>query len=102
MRHITISSLNKIDILKINKILRCFVQQITLVGDLKNGRTVHSLAKLLMLYKVNVRYVPVPGLEMPTDIVELLRKRGIKQVGAKSLITLSATGGKLVQNKVTY
>ena len=25
-------------------------QQITLVGDLKNGRTVHSLAKLLTLY----------------------------------------------------
>ncbi|KAK6990467.1 CAD protein [Biomphalaria glabrata] len=58
---------------------------ITLVGDLKNGRTVHSLAKLLMLYKVNVRYVPVPGLEMPTDIVELLRKRGIKQESFQSL-----------------
>lgn len=27
------------------------LKQITLVGDLKNGRTVHSLAKLLTLYR---------------------------------------------------
>jgi hypothetical protein len=34
---------------------------VTMVGDLKNGRTVHSLAKLLALYKVKVNYVS-PGL----------------------------------------
>ncbi|XP_059141957.1 CAD protein-like isoform X2 [Physella acuta] len=52
---------------------------ITLAGDLKNGRTVHSLARLLTLYKVNLRYVGVPGLEMPKDILELVTKRGISQ-----------------------
>ena len=30
---------------------------ITLVGDLKNGRTVHSLAKLLCMYNVSLRLV---------------------------------------------
>ncbi|CAL1543202.1 unnamed protein product [Lymnaea stagnalis] len=52
---------------------------ITLVGDLKNGRTVHSLARLLTLYNVNLRYVPAPGLEMPTEILDLVSKRKIKQ-----------------------
>lgn len=33
---------------------------ITMVGDLKHGRTVHSLAKLLGLYRVTLNYVS-PG-----------------------------------------
>ena len=34
------------------------------MGDLKHGRTVHSLAKLLSKYNVSLRYVSPPGLEM--------------------------------------
>ena len=34
---------------------------VTMVGDLKNGRTVHSLAKLLAHYNVQLNYVS-PGL----------------------------------------
>ena len=30
---------------------------ITMVGDLKHGRTVHSLAKLLTMYNVTLRYL---------------------------------------------
>lgn len=33
---------------------------VTMVGDLKNGRTVHSLSKLLALFKVKLNYV-APG-----------------------------------------
>lgn len=33
---------------------------VTMVGDLKNGRTVHSLAKLLALFKVKIYYIS-PG-----------------------------------------
>ena len=36
-----------------------------MVGDLKNGRTVHSLAKLLCLYNVTLRYVSPAALRMP-------------------------------------
>ncbi|CAB3411095.1 unnamed protein product [Caenorhabditis bovis] len=45
---------------------------IALVGDLKNGRTVHSLAKLLCLYKdITLHYIaPCEELEMPKDIVD--------------------------------
>lgn len=37
---------------------------VTLVGDLKHGRTVHSLARLLNKYRVSLRYVSPAGLEM--------------------------------------
>lgn len=48
---------------------------ITMVGDLKHGRTVHSLAKLLRLYKkVTIRYVSPDFLRMPAKIVEQLRQ----------------------------
>jgi len=50
---------------------------ITMVGDLKHGRTVHSLAKILKLYRVNlIRYVSPNSLRMPREIVEFLDKAG--------------------------
>merc|ERR1719431_1743012 len=58
---------------------------ITLVGDLKNGRTVHSLARLLTLYRVNLRYVTLPGLEMPKEIQDLVAAAGIRQENFKTL-----------------
>lgn len=52
---------------------------ITMVGDLKHGRTVHSLARILTLYNVQMRFVSPPNLEMPTEIVKLLESKGINQ-----------------------
>lgn len=54
--------------------------QITMVGDLKHGRTVHSLARLLTLYRVSLRYVTPPNLRMPSDIFDFIASKGIKQV----------------------
>lgn len=50
---------------------------IAFVGDLKYGRTVHSLGKLLALYK-NLKFTLVspPSLEMPHHIVEALALGG--------------------------
>lgn len=52
---------------------------ITMVGDLKNGRTVHSLARLLTLYQVQLQYVSPPGLGMPKHIMEYVSSKGIPQ-----------------------
>ncbi|KAF5279207.1 hypothetical protein FQR65_LT03454 [Abscondita terminalis] len=52
---------------------------ITLVGDLKNGRTVHSLARLLTLYNVQLRYVSPSNLKMPDHIVQFVKSKGIPQ-----------------------
>ncbi|HPA33085.1 MAG TPA: aspartate carbamoyltransferase [Anaerolineaceae bacterium] len=42
---------------------------ITMVGDLKYGRTVHSLARLLTLFDVKINYVSPDILRMPAEIM---------------------------------
>ncbi len=51
--------------------------RIAMVGDLKFGRTVHSLCKLLALFKeVRVVLVSPEELKMPANLVEYLREQG--------------------------
>ncbi len=51
--------------------------RIGMIGDLKYGRTVHSLAKMLTLYKnVHVSLVSPRELQMPDYLVEELRRAG--------------------------
>jgi len=40
---------------------------ITVMGDLKYGRTVHSLVKLLRLYDVKINFVSPPELRIPAE-----------------------------------
>lgn len=50
---------------------------IVLMGDLKHGRTVHSLSKLLSLYNnVKVTMVSPTALQMPDSIVSILENSG--------------------------
>ena len=51
-----------------------------MVGDLKHGRTVHSLARLLTLYQVRLCYVSPESLRMPQEVVEYVQGKGIPQV----------------------
>lgn len=51
--------------------------QITMVGDLKRGRTVHSLARAARMYpNVKLTFVAPKGSEMPQNILEELRESG--------------------------
>ena len=50
---------------------------IALAGDLKYGRTVHSLAELLTLYDVRLVLVSPEALRMPGEIVARLKEKGI-------------------------
>jgi aspartate carbamoyltransferase catalytic subunit len=59
---------------------------IALVGDLKYGRTVHSLIKLLSLFKGLKFSLVAPGpLEMPDAILDLVASRGHTVVRSQSL-----------------
>ncbi len=51
-------------------------QTVAFVGDLKFGRTVHSLAYLMALYRNKMIFVSPPSLRMPADITADLRARG--------------------------
>ena len=52
---------------------------VTMLGDLKYGRTVHSLARLLSLYNVRLNYVSPDILRMPSEIIDELNQLGIPQ-----------------------
>jgi aspartate carbamoyltransferase len=60
---------------------------VTLLGDLKHGRTVHSLARLLSLYKVKLNYVAPHILRMPAELIEELKARKIEQKEYSTLDT---------------
>ena len=50
---------------------------VALVGDLKYGRTVHSLIKMMSLYRgIKFTLVSPPGLEMPPSIIEKASRNG--------------------------
>ena len=58
---------------------------VTMLGDLKYGRTVHSLARLLALYNVRLNYVSPEILRMPAEIIDELKEQGVPQAEYNSL-----------------
>ena len=63
---------------------------VTMLGDLKYGRTVHSLAKLLALYDVKLNFVAPDLLKAPTALVDSLIESGVgpcKHVDLDSIIS---------------
>lgn len=60
--------------------------RIAMIGDLKYGRTVHSLCKLLCQYRnVTVALISPPELKMPEGIVEQLCEAGHVVVESESM-----------------
>lgn len=55
---------------------------VTFVGDLKYGRTVHSLCKLLRHYNMTINLCSPASLELPRELVEQIRNR--EQLGIVS------------------
>jgi aspartate carbamoyltransferase len=58
---------------------------VTMLGDLRFGRTVHSLAKLLAMFKVRINYVSPDLLQMPSDFVEMISAKGLEQASFADL-----------------
>jgi aspartate carbamoyltransferase catalytic subunit len=52
---------------------------VTMLGDLRYGRTVHSLSRLLSQYDVKLHYVSPDILRMPTEIINEIKGKGIQQ-----------------------
>ncbi|MEH6582006.1 MAG: aspartate carbamoyltransferase [Halioglobus sp.] len=70
--------------------------RIAMVGDLRHGRTVHSLCKLLCLFKnLQVALVSPQELRMPAEIVESLRLAG-HQVQESDVLESSITAVDIV------
>ncbi len=58
---------------------------VTMLGDLKYGRTVHSLARLLSLFDVKLNYVSPDILKMPKEVMDEVGAKGIAQNEFSSL-----------------
>ena len=58
---------------------------VAMVGDLKNGRTVHSLSGLLADFGVRYYFVAPEALKMPAEISRGLRERGVDVVETEDL-----------------
>ena len=69
---------------------------ITMLGDLKYGRTVHSLARLLALYDVRINFVSPDMLRVPQPTIDFLRQRQIP------IAQLSSLDEVLSQTDVLY
>lgn len=69
---------------------------ISVLGDLKHGRTVHSLVQMLSLYD-NVRFqlFSPPSLEMPNDFLQVAADRG-HQVDVYDTVGEAITGSDVV------
>ncbi|MCL4273755.1 MAG: aspartate carbamoyltransferase [Anaerolineales bacterium] len=58
---------------------------VTMLGDLKYGRTVHSLARLLSMFKVKINYVSPDILKMPKEVMDEVSAKGIPQAEFSTL-----------------
>jgi aspartate carbamoyltransferase catalytic subunit len=68
-----------LDIYTIHKELGSFRNLVvSMVGDLKNGRTVHALVELLSPFQVRLYFVSPGSLRMPEEIVSNLKQKGMK------------------------
>ncbi|MCO6450031.1 MAG: aspartate carbamoyltransferase [Caldilineales bacterium] len=54
--------------------------KVAMVGDLKYGRTVHSLTRLLSLYSTDFYFVSPDILRLPADMVAEVRARGHRAI----------------------
>jgi aspartate carbamoyltransferase catalytic subunit len=58
---------------------------IVLLGDLKYGRTVHSLAYALSLFKANLTFVSPETLKMPKEVINECKEFGVEPISTSSL-----------------
>jgi aspartate carbamoyltransferase catalytic subunit len=73
---------------------------VTLVGDLKNGRTVHSLAALLANFGVRFNFVAPEALRMPEQLRDDLRRRGLEVTETEDLAEALGTSDVVYMTRI--
>ncbi len=74
---------------------------IAIIGDLKNGRTVHSLIKLLCLYE-NITFYgfSVKGLELPKNYIEYIESHNAKYFICKDFSEIPSDVNFIYQTRI--
>lgn len=75
--------------------------KIAIMGDLKYGRTAHSMIKLLSLYNdITVYGFSVKGLELPHKYKDFLEERNVKYIECKSFDDIPSEVDFIYQTRV--
>jgi len=73
---------------------------VTLAGDLKNGRTVHSLSWLLGKYGPRFYFVSPAELRMPAEITKALRDDGTEVIETSNLVEAASRSDLIYMTRV--
>ncbi len=60
-------------------------KNIVLVGDLKYGRTVHSLSYAIAMFGGNLHFIAPELLQMPEEVIDVVRELGVEPQSSNSL-----------------
>jgi aspartate carbamoyltransferase catalytic subunit len=60
-------------------------KNIVFVGDLKYGRTVHSLSYAISLFGAKIHFVAPELLQMPNEVIDKIKDQGVKPTSGNSL-----------------
>jgi aspartate carbamoyltransferase catalytic subunit len=71
-----------------------------MVGDLKNGRTVHALAELLSLFKTRLYFVSPQTLRMPEEITSGLKEKGVEVVETGDMLEAANKSNVIYMTRV--
>jgi aspartate carbamoyltransferase catalytic subunit len=75
-------------------------KNVILIGDLKYGRTVHSLAYALTMLRANLTFVAPAELQMPKEIVDYARDKGLLTQVSTSLKDVISTADVLYVTRI--
>jgi aspartate carbamoyltransferase len=73
---------------------------ISLVGDLKYGRTVHALVELLSHYQTRFFFVSPSLLRMPEEITSNLKAKGLEVVETEDLMEASSRSDLIYMTRI--
>lgn len=73
---------------------------ISLVGDLKYGRTVHALVELLSHYQPRLFFVSPKILKMPEEITSNLKAKGLEVVETENLMEASSKSDLIYMTRI--
>jgi len=73
---------------------------IAMVGDLKNGRTVHALVEVLSLFQTRLYFVSPGGLRMPEAITANLKGKGIDVVETEDMLEAASESDLLYMTRI--
>jgi aspartate carbamoyltransferase catalytic subunit len=73
---------------------------ITLVGDLKNGRTVHALVEILSHFGVHFYFVAPSLLRMPAEITDRMKEKGCGVIETEDLAMAASKSDLIYMTRI--